>query len=51
VEIAYGMFRRVVTLPADVDPENIEAQYNSGILEITIPRLPQHHHSIKVSIS
>jgi len=51
VEIAYGMFRRVVTLPADVDPENIDAQYQSGILEITIPRLPVHHQSIKVNIS
>lgn len=51
VEISYGRFRRVVPLPADVDAENIDAQYQSGILEITIPRVKVHHHSIKVDIS
>ena len=33
-----GDFRRVVTLPDDVDPENVEASYRDGILHVTIQR-------------
>jgi HSP20 family protein len=33
-----GDFRRVITLPDDVDPERVEAKYRDGILQITIQR-------------
>jgi HSP20 family protein len=33
-----GEFRRVVTLPDDVDPERVEAKYRDGVLQITIQR-------------
>ncbi len=33
-----GGFRRVVTLPEDVDPEQVRARYRDGILQITIGR-------------
>jgi HSP20 family protein len=33
-----GDFRRVVTLPDDVDPERVEAKYREGVLHITIQR-------------
>ena len=33
-----GDFRRVVTLPDDVDPERVEAKYLDGVLQITIQR-------------
>lgn len=33
-----GDFRRVVTLPDDVDPERVEAKYRDGVLHITIQR-------------
>ena len=33
-----GEFRRVVTLPDDVDPERVEARYRDGVLQITIQR-------------
>ena len=33
-----GDFRRVVTLPDDVDPERVEAKYRDGVLQITIQR-------------
>lgn len=33
-----GRFRRVVTLPEDVDPENIRAKYQDGVLHICIQR-------------
>lgn len=33
-----GAFRRVVTLPEDVDPDEVEASYSEGVLHIAIKR-------------
>jgi HSP20 family protein len=33
-----GAFRRVVTLPDDVDPDQVDASYHDGILHVTIKR-------------
>jgi HSP20 family protein len=33
-----GEFRRVVTLPEDVDPDQVEARYRDGVLHITVQR-------------
>jgi HSP20 family protein len=33
-----GSFRRVISLPDDVDPNKVEAQYKNGILHISIAR-------------
>jgi HSP20 family protein len=33
-----GAFRRVVTLPDDVDPDKVDATYRNGILNISIQR-------------
>jgi HSP20 family protein len=33
-----GRFRRVVTLPDDVDPNAVEAKYRNGVLHISIQR-------------
>lgn len=33
-----GDFRRVITLPDDVDPERVEARYRDGVLQIRIRR-------------
>jgi HSP20 family protein len=33
-----GDFRRVLTLPEDVDPDKVDAKYRDGIVEITIKR-------------
>jgi HSP20 family protein len=31
---------RTVTLPAEIEPDKIEARYHNGILEVHIPRVP-----------
>lgn len=36
-ERSYGTFRRVLTLPATVDPAKVSATYTDGVLEITMP--------------
>ncbi|MDT8408248.1 MAG: Hsp20/alpha crystallin family protein [Wenzhouxiangellaceae bacterium] len=38
VERSYGQFRRVLALPDDADPDNIEADFKNGVLKIRIPR-------------
>jgi HSP20 family protein len=38
VERAYGRFFRSFTLPSNIDPENVNATFDNGILKITIPK-------------
>lgn len=33
-----GRFRRVVSLPDDVDPDSVNAQYRDGVLHISVKR-------------
>jgi HSP20 family protein len=33
-----GRFRRVITLPDDIDPDGVTAQYRDGVLHISIRR-------------
>lgn len=34
----YGPFRRVVTLPEEVDPDKVTARYRDGVLHVSIKR-------------
>ena len=38
VETQYGNFTRTFSLPENVDASKINAAYNNGILEITVPK-------------
>lgn len=38
LETQYGNFSRSFSLPEDVDASKIDAKYNNGILEITVPK-------------
>ncbi len=38
VERSYGTFHRTFALPSSVDASNIEAKYDNGVLEITVPK-------------
>lgn len=37
-ERTYGVFERAFTLPASVDPKDIKANYDNGVLTITLPK-------------
>lgn len=39
-ERRYGSFERRMTLPADIDPEQINASFENGVLEITL-KMPE----------
>lgn len=38
IERSVGRFERMLTLPVDADADKISAEYNNGVLEISIPR-------------
>ena len=38
VERGYGSFRRSFTMPANVDPSRVEADYKDGVLTVKLPR-------------
>ena len=37
-ERVYGQYRRSFTLPSEVDPEAVKAEYNDGVLKIRVPK-------------
>ncbi len=39
-ESYYGKFSRSINMPSTVDPEKIQANYDKGVLEITLPKVP-----------
>jgi len=40
-ETSYGSFSRSITMPSTVDAGKIEANYDKGVLEITLPKAPE----------
>ena len=38
VERRYGMFRRSITLPSQVQADAIQASYEDGVLSVTVPK-------------
>ena len=41
VERSYGSFQRSFTLPDNIDEEGVSAQFNDGILDVTVPKTEQ----------
>ncbi|MBT8142615.1 MAG: Hsp20/alpha crystallin family protein [Gammaproteobacteria bacterium] len=41
VERTYGSFQRLISLPDDVDKNNIQASFKNGVLNIVLPRVKQ----------
>jgi HSP20 family protein len=40
-EFRYGVYKRTVTLPAEVQPDQVVADYKDGILHLTLPKIEQ----------
>jgi HSP20 family protein len=45
VERSYGSFARQIALPANIDAAKIEAGFDKGILQVTMPKMPQEQTS------
>ena len=41
-EMSYGKFVRTFSLPSDVDPDKINAEFQNGLLTIEVPKPEQH---------
>lgn len=51
MEIDYGYFERVITLPAVIEPARAEARYEDGFLEIVLPLpVPTGSRTIPVNV-
>ena len=37
-ERSYGAFQRTITIPYQIDPDQVAAQFKDGILKITLPK-------------
>jgi HSP20 family protein len=48
-ERSYGQFRRQIPLPEGVDPDQVQADFSDGVLEITVP-LPEHRRRREIRI-
>lgn len=50
-EFRYGSFQRVIPLPGRIDHQNVAADYQDGILNLTLPKAEEEKHKIvKVSV-
>ncbi|MCJ7653672.1 MAG: Hsp20/alpha crystallin family protein, partial [Actinobacteria bacterium] len=51
VERAYGLFQRSVRLPSDVDADAIKANYDSGVLNVSVPKVePRKPKSVPIEV-
>ena len=41
IERSYGSFYRSFTLPTNVNQDNIKAEYDNGVLRISMPKKPE----------
>ena len=48
-ERSFGKFQRSFTLPTDVDPDKIDADYKDGVLKLNIPK-PETHKPKKITV-
>jgi HSP20 family protein len=49
VERAFGSFTRSVTLPEGIDPNDVKANFENGVLEVSIPK-PKESEPTRVQI-
>ncbi|QFU16930.1 Hsp20/alpha crystallin family protein [Microvirga thermotolerans] len=50
VERSYGTFQRSVRLPFPVDPEQVRAHFENGVLTVTLPKTAQQERSRRIQV-
>jgi HSP20 family protein len=50
-ERKHGVFSRTFALPDDVDTDNIEANFNNGVLAIHVPKVQQSEDAKSININ
>ena len=51
MERSYGMFRRTIDLPCEVDAENVDATYKKGVLTVTLPKVIEEGECKQININ
>jgi HSP20 family protein len=49
-EFRYGRFQRIIPLPASIQNDKVQADFQNGVLSLTLPKSESHKHKV-VSIS
>ena len=47
IESSFGKFERTLSLPDDVDAENVHAESSDGVLEIVVPKIARKTEQVK----
>jgi HSP20 family protein len=50
VERSYGTFQRALRLPGPVEPEQVRASFENGVLTVTVPKTEQQERSHRIQI-
>ena len=47
VERSYGLYRRSIALPAEIDEDKVKASFDKGVLSVTMPKTAQAKSKVK----
>ncbi len=50
VECSYGTFQRSLRLPYPIDPEQVQASFEHGVLTVTLPKTGRQERSRKIQV-
>jgi HSP20 family protein len=50
IERSYGTFQRSLRLPFQVDPVQVKASFENGVLTVTLPKTPQQERSRRIQV-
>ncbi|WP_414476043.1 Hsp20/alpha crystallin family protein [Microvirga sp. M2] len=50
MERSYGTFQRTLQLPFTVDPEQVKADFENGVLTVTVPKNTQQQRSRRIQV-
>ncbi|MGZ4137361.1 MAG: Hsp20/alpha crystallin family protein [Actinomycetota bacterium] len=50
IESVYGSFNRMIQLPDGVNPDDIRASYNDGVLEVVVPKAAEMSQGKRIPI-
>lgn len=50
VERSHGTFQRAIQLPYPVDPGQVQASFNNGVLDVVLPKTAQQERSHRIQI-
>jgi HSP20 family protein len=50
MERSYGTFQRSLRLPFPVEPQQVKAEFNNGVLTVTLPKTKAQERSHRIAI-